>query len=69
MYTVTPGCRCGTLSKNMLLKPAQHRPVLSVGEVAGALVHLQGALARTLALILFHPVIKTKCDNQCHRPL
>lgn len=32
-----------------------HPPVLSIGEVARALVDLQRALARTLALILLHP--------------
>lgn len=40
----------------MRLNHVVHRPVLSTGEVASALVDLQGALARTLALILFHPV-------------
>lgn len=38
----------------MWLKCVLHKPVLSIGEVASALVDLQGALTRTFALILFH---------------
>lgn len=32
----------------------RHRPVLSVGEVAGTLIDLQGALTRAFALVLLH---------------
>lgn len=38
----------------MWLKGVLHLPVLGIGEVASALIDLQGALTRTLAFILFH---------------